>query len=107
MIMGSLKERNQDAQANGVRTSTLPDGDPSVARQSRRRAILSRFFVAMQDRKTLDLQQIAMARRAPNGAFPATTTAAARPLPSRPFRVQAAKSVEAESAFHASISCVT
>lgn len=48
IIMGSLKEINQDAQANGVLPSTLPDGDPSIARQSRRSAILVGFFVATQ-----------------------------------------------------------
>ena len=48
MIMGSLKEINQDAQANGVRPSTLPDGDPSIARQLRRHVILVGFFVATQ-----------------------------------------------------------
>jgi hypothetical protein len=50
IIMGSLEEINQDAQANGVRPSTLPDGDPSIARQSRRRAILIGLFVATQGR---------------------------------------------------------
>ena len=48
MIMGSLKEINQDAQANGVRPSTLPDGDPSIARQLGRHVILVGFFVATQ-----------------------------------------------------------
>ena len=57
MIMGSLKEINQDAQANGVRPSTLPDGDPSIARQSRRRFILISFFVARQGRGASDPSQ--------------------------------------------------
>ena len=48
MIMGSLKEINQDAQANGVRPSTLPDGAPSIARQLGRHVILVGFFVATQ-----------------------------------------------------------
>lgn len=57
MIMGSLKEINQDAQANGVRPSTLPDGAPSIARQSRRRFILISFFVARQGRGASDPSQ--------------------------------------------------
>jgi len=36
IIMGSLEEINQDAQANGGRASTFPDGDPSRSRQPRR-----------------------------------------------------------------------
>jgi hypothetical protein len=47
-IMGSLEEINQDAQANGGRASTLPDGDPSRSRQSRRCTNLISFFVATQ-----------------------------------------------------------
>jgi hypothetical protein len=52
MIMGSLEEINQDAQANGGRASTLPDGDPSRSRQSRRCNNLISFFVAMQVGRT-------------------------------------------------------